>query len=376
MNNTINCPKCGQRIEIDKLLSHQIEAELTDSLKARHEKEIDEARRQAEVSATKKALDQYGRELERQQKAGAEEKERNRKLTAQIDSLLEEVRQLRRKDDDREIEMKRKLLDEEQKIQEETRKKVLAEHELKDLEKDKLNAELLKQINELKSKMQRGSQQTQGEVMELAIEELLRREFPDDVIEEVKKGQRGGDILQQVIDKKGKNCGLILWESKNARWSDQWIAKLKEDARQAKAHLTVLVVTDPPANLESFVYKEGVWVVLRQMVLPLALVLRFNLIRLNYEKLSHVGKNEKMEILYSYITSPEFGQRIEAITEAFSGLQEEMEREKRWFQTKWARQEKQLRRVIDHTQGMYGDLQGVIGKSLPEIKTLQLESGS
>jgi hypothetical protein len=111
------------------------------------------------------------------------------------------------------------------------------------------------------------------------------------------------------------------------------------------------------------------------MIVPLALALRFDLVRVNYEKLANVGKNEKSEILYQYITSTEFRHRIEAIVEAFGDMQGEMEREKRWFNTKWARQEKQLRKVVDHTQGMYGDLQGVIGKTLPDLKSLQLEEG-
>jgi len=375
MKNTIKCPKCGEEIEIDKVLSHQIEEQVLASLESKHKVDLENVKKQAEEDAGKKVLKQFESQLLNLQKEKDEEKERNTKLTQQIDELLEEIRKLRRKDEEREVEMKKKILNEEEKIREETRKNVLEEHELKDKEKDQKLSDALKKVEELKTKMQQGSQQTQGEVMELEIEDILKREFPTDSIEEVKKGQRGGDTLQRVIDKKGKDCGTILWESKNAQWSNQWTEKLKEDQRQAKAHLAVLVVTDPPEGLETFMFKDGVWIVVRKMIVPLALALRFDLVRLNYEKLSSVGKNEKMEVLYQYMTSVEFTHRIEAIIEAFGGMQEEMEREKRWFQTKWARQEKQLRKVIDHTQGMYGDLQGVIGKSLPDIKALQLESG-
>lgn len=375
MKNTINCPKCGEEIEIDKVLSHQIEEQVLASLESKHKIDLEDAKRQAKEEAGKKALEQFELQLRNLEKEKDEERERNKKLTQQIDELLKETRNLRRKDEERDLEMKKKLLEEEEKIRNEARKKAEEDHELKDSEKDKKLVDALKQIEDLKTRMQQGSQQTQGEILELEIEEILRREFLTDSIEGVKKGQRGGDILQKVIDKKGKDCGIILWESKNAQWSNQWITKLKEDQRQAKAHLAVLVVSNPPEKLETFVYRDGVWIVVRKMVVPLALALRFDLVRLNYEKLSSVGKNEKMEILYQYITSMEFTHRIEAIVEAFGSLQDEMEREKRWFQTKWARQEKQLRKVIDHTQGMYGDLQGVVGKSLPDIKTLQLESG-
>ena len=360
MINTIKCKYCGKEIEISEALLHKIEDEALASEKARHQKEL--------MVAKKTAREEAGTEIR-------EEKERNLKLLKQLGDLSGEIRQLRRKDEERELEMKKRLVDEEGKIREETRKKTLEEHELKDKEKDMKLNDALKKVEELKTKMQQGSQQTQGEVLELEVEDLLKKEYPADIIREVKKGQRGADIIQEVIDKRGRNCGTILWESKNAQWSNGWISKLKEDQRQAKAHLAVLVVTNPPENIKTFDYMDGIWVCTRKMIIPLARALRFDSIRLNYEKLANVGKNEKMEVLYQYVTSTEFKQRIEAIVEAFGGLQDEMEREKRWFVTKWAREEKHLRKVIDHTQGMYGDLQGVVGKSLPEIKSLRLEAG-
>lgn len=375
MKNTIKCPKCGEQIEIDKVFIHQVREEVATSLKENHKKELEEAIKQTKHEALQKLSQDFELQLKTLQKERDEEKDRSSKLLKQLEDLTDQIRQLRRKDEERELEMKKRLNEEEGKMKEELSKKFIDEHELKDKEKDKKMVDLVKQIELWKAKAQQGSQQAQGEVLELEIEDILTKEFPTDSIEEVKKGQRGADVLQRVIDKKGKDCGIILWESKNAQWSNQWIGKLKEDQRQAKAHLAVLVVTDPPEKLETFTYKDGVWIVIRKMIIPLALALRFDLVRLNYEKLSNVGKNEKMEVLYQYITSMEFPHRIEAIVEAFGELQGEMEREKRWFQTKWARQEKQLRKVIDHTQGMYGDLQGVVGKSLPDIKTLRLESG-
>ena len=303
-----------------------------------------------------------------------EEKERNKRLLKQLEELTEDLRKLRRRDEERELEMKKKMADEEEKIRADSRKKTLEEHELKDRESAKNLQDALKQVEELKAQMQRGSQQAQGESLELELEESLKREFPVDTIEEVKKGQRGADVLQRVIDKRGQDCGTILYESKNAQWSNQWIGKLKEDQRQANAHIAVLVVTDPPENLTTFQYIDGVWVVLRTMAISLALALRYSLVSVHHEKLVNTGKSEKMEDLYTYITSIEFKQRIEVIGEAFGSMQEEVEREKRWFQTKWARQEKQLRRVIDNTHGMYGDLQGVV-RSLPDLKTLELSDG-
>ena len=217
--------------------------------------------------------------------------------------------------------------------------------------------------------------QTQGEVLELELEERLKSEFPMDIISEVKKGQRGADVLQEVVDKLNRKCGTILWESKNAKWTEVWIAKLKEDQRRAKADLAGLVSVDLPKTIDTFSYVNGVWVVGVAHYIALALSLRFNLVSLYHEKQNQEGQDEKMQILYQYLTGNEFRQRVEAIVEAFGAMQIELEREKRWFSVKWARQEKEIRKVIDHTHGMYGDLQGVIGKSLPEIKTLELPDG-
>lgn len=349
MDNTVKCPKCGTEIEISEALKHQLE----------------EAVRSEERN---KARQEAGKEVEA-------ERERSKKLTLQIDELLDEIRSLRQKDEEREIEMKKQLLAEEEKIKEETRKKLEEEHKLTDLQKDKKLVEALEQIEDLKAKIQKGSQQTQGEVLEIEIEEKLRNEFPGDKITEIKKGQRGADVAQEVFDKLGRRCGLILWESKNAEWSNTWVGKLKEDQRQAKADLSVLISVNLPDGVESFAYKDGIWVVSWKHFIPLAWSLRFNLVSLYHERASSEGKDEKMKILYQYLIGPEFKNRVEGIVDAFTNLQEELEKEKRYFNVKWARQEKEIRRVIDHTHGMYGDLQGVVGKSLPEIKALKLEDG-
>lgn len=375
MTNTIKCPKCGTEFEITEALKHQIEEQVIASLGSKHKADIEEARKQAGEEAGKKALEKFESQLSNLQKEKDEERERNKKLTGQIDELLSETRKLRVKDEDREIEMKKKLLEEEDKIKQEVRKKAEEEHQLKDLEKDKKLKDALVQIETLRTKIQQGSQQAQGETLELEIESKLRLEFPADKITEVKKGQRGADVLQEVVDKLGRSCGLILWESKNAQWSDSWTEKLREDQRQAKADLAVLISVNLPEGIESFVYREGIWIVSWKHFIPLSWALRFNLVSLYHERQSSEGKDEKMKILYQYLTGTEFKHRVEGIVEAFSNLQEELEKEKRYFNIKWARQEKEIRKVIDHTHGMYGDLQGVIGKSLPEIKTLELTSG-
>lgn len=338
------------------------------SEQGKHEKELARIKQETEKIITDRLLREQGEKQKALEKEAAEERDRSKHLLKQLESLTEDMRMLRRKDEERELAMKKHLADEEAKIRDEARKKTLEEHELKDREKDQNYASALRQIEDLKKKLQQGSQQAQGESLELALEELLRKEFPRDQIEEVKKGQRGADIVQKVIDKNGKECGVLLWESKNAQWSDTWIGKLKEDQRAAKADIAILAVTSLPKNNENAMFDpQQIWICPRNQVIPLAMSLRYGLIRLQFEKNIQEGKDEKKDILYAYITSLEFRQRMEAINEAFSSMQDEVEREKRWFSTKWARQEKQLRKVIDHTHGMYGDLQGVVGKTLPEL---------
>lgn len=361
MKNTIKCPHCGKEFEATEALKHEIEEQVSESLAAKYKLQLEEVKRKTEEEIKASV----GKDLDA-------ERERSKKLTRQIDELLNEVRKLREKDEEREITMKKRLLDEEEKIKTEVRQKTEEEHKLKDLEKDGKLQQALDQIESLKTKIQQGSQQTQGETLELELETKLREEFPTDKISEVKKGQRGADIDQEVVDKLGRTCGKILWESKNAQWSDGWISKLKEDQRQAKADLAVLVTVNLPDGVDSFAYRDGVWIVSWKHFIPLSWSLRFNLVSLFHERTSSEGKDEKMKILYQYLTGSEFKNRVEGIVDAFSNLQEELEKEKRYFNVKWARQEKEIRKVIDHTHGMYGDLQGVIGKSLPEIKSLEL----
>ncbi len=375
MSTKIKCKNCGAEIEISEALQHQIQEQVLATERSKHQKELEEVAKKAEQNAREKSRQEFEFQLQNLQKEKEEEKQRNSKLLKQLGELNEELRALRRKDEERDLEMKKRLANEEERIREETRKKLLEEHELKDREKDKKLQDALRQIEELKAKMQRGSQQAQGEVMELALEEILRSEFPEDEIAEVKKGQRGADVIQVVIDKRGRKCGAILWESKNAQWSKGWIAKLRQDQRDAKAQIAVLVATNTPPEIDTFTFMEGVWITKRNAVIGLAMALRTNLISLHNERLNRAGKDDKMEVLYQYLTSVEFRHRVEGIVEAFTNLQQDIEKERRWFTTKWARQEKEIRKIIDNTQGMYGDLQSVTGRSLPPIKMLELPAG-
>jgi hypothetical protein len=305
-------------------------------------------------------------------------KEKENKLQESQKAELEfrkQRRELEEKQKSIELEMARKLDEEREKIREETVKSVSEQQRLKDLEKDKKISDMLRQIEELKRKAEQGSQQMQGEVLELELEEILITNFPLDQIEPVAKGKKGADILQKVHNQHGQFCGSIIWESKRTKlWNDLWIEKLKDDQREAKAEIAVLVTTALPKGVNHFALINGVWVTSYSLAVCLAVSLRMNLIQVANAKMSAVGKYEKMEVLYGYLSGPEFGQRVEAIANAFVSLKNDLDQEKRAMNKIWAKREKQIDRVINNISGMYGDMQGIIGASLPQIKSLELKA--
>jgi hypothetical protein len=362
MASTVKCPHCGKNVELSDAFKHEIENELRLSITS-----------EVEATARKKVTEDFELKFKSLREESEEQKQKNIKLQDEISELLKEVRKAREEAQEEKINAQKLIAQEEEKIKLNAKLKFEEEHQLKDLEKDKKLADALQQVEILKTKMQQGSQQTQGESMELELEQKLKSEFPMDQISEVKKGARGADLVQKVVDKLGRSCGTILWESKNAKWSESWITKLKEDGRQAKADLLVLVSNQLPQGADNFLYMDGVWICNMKNYLPLAWSLRFNLVSLYHEKQASEGKDEKMKLLYSYLSGSEFKNRVEGIVEAFSNLQDELEKEKRFFNTKWARQEKEIRKVIDHTHGMMGDLQGIT--QLKNLELMELDSG-
>jgi len=246
---------------------------------------------------------------------------------------------------------------------------------LKVMEKDQTIASMQQKIEELKQRAEQGSQQLQGEVQELELESMLRLKFPFDVIEPVPKGEYGGDALQVVVSGGGAQCGAILWECKRTRnWSDGWLAKLREDQRCAKAEFAVLVSRTLPKDIETFDVVDGIWVAHPRAALPVATVLRHMLLQLRTARQVSEGLQTKTEMVYQYLTGPRFRQRVEAIVEAFTTMHEDLDKERKAIMKQWAKREEQIERVMGATVGLYGDLQGIAGKSLQEIESLELRA--
>lgn len=309
-------------------------AELQEILKARDQKLADAQKAQAELIKKQRELDDAKRELE---------------LTVEkrVQEGLTDVR----------VQAKREA--------EESLK-------LKVMEKDQTIASMQQKIEELKQKAEQGSQQMQGEVQELELENILRAKFPFDTIEPVPKGEFGGDVLQRVVSPNGQTSGTILWESKRTKnWSDGWLVKLREDQRTAKADISVIVSQALPKGVESFDVIDGVWVTSPRAALPVATILRHTLLQVSLARQVSEGQQTKTEMIYQYLTGPRFRQRVEAIVEAFSTMQEDLDKERKAIMKQWAKREEQIERVMGATVGMYGDLQGIAGKSLQEIEGLE-----
>jgi hypothetical protein len=385
MNDQIVCPNCGKPIPLTQALSHEIKEKLQKEKTielAEEKKRLNEEAAIWRKEQITKIEDKVKRESEYNLKNAKEEtedlKKQNKNLQEQLLELNRLMRQIRTEREQEKINLEKKLVNEQDKIRAEEKKRSEEEFRLKILEKDKKLGDALKMVDEYKRKLEQGSQQLQGEIMELEIEKILKNTFPQDEVKEVPKGITGADVIHIVKNNSGRPCGTIIWELKRTKaWSDGWLIKLKEDQRRIKAEIAVIISEVLPENIKTFGLKDSVWIGNFNSVVGLASALRKNLIDLELVRLSTVGKKEKMEILWQYLNGTEFIQRVEAIVEAFTSLQEDVEQEKRWFVKKWSKQEKNIRKVIDNTFGMHGDLQSIVGKALPEIKGIEaLPEGS
>jgi len=271
-----------------------------------------------------------------------------------------------------ELEKQRQLDEERKKISEEASKKAIEEQRYVIAQLQKKLTDATKANDEMARKLEQGSQQTQGEVLELELEEILKTEFPYNEIIPVPKGVRGADVLQKVYTKRETLCGIILWETKRTKnWNEGWVAKLKEDQREAKADIAVLVTEILPKDISNFGHRNNIWITNRSSLLGLAFALQAILTQVAITKLAAEGKDEKIELLFRYLTGPEFRQRVEAMIETFIAMKQELDKDKRVTMVRWGKQDKHIERVIAVTAGMHGDLKGLIGTSMQSIPSLE-----
>ncbi|MHB8565332.1 MAG: DUF2130 domain-containing protein [Acidiferrobacteraceae bacterium] len=304
--------------------------------------------------------------------------QRTEKLAEAQNAQAELIKQQRALDDEKralELTVQQRIQEGLTATRQEAKKEAEDALNLKVMEKEQTITAMQRQIEDLRRRAEQGSQQLQGEVQELELENLLRMKFPFDAIEPVPKGEYGGDVVQRVLSASGQPSGTILWESKRTKnWSDGWLAKLREDQRTAKAEIAVLVSQVLPKGVETFEMVEGIWVTHPRAALPVAALLRQSLLEIALARQASDGQQTKTEMIYQYLTGPRFRQRVEAIVEAFSTMQEDLDREKKAIMKQWAKRGEQIERVMQATVGMYGDLQGIAGKTLQEIEGLDLRA--
>jgi hypothetical protein len=410
---TVFCPQCKSEIKLTESLA----APLLESVRRDYEQRL--SQKDNEISKREKFLNQRAESIEKAKqnldheieqklrseraRIGAEEaqkaklaigadleqkaseidhlqqilQERDKKLAEAQQAQAELLRKQRELDDaKRELELTVEKRVQASLVAERDKAKKEAEEELKlkVMEKDQTITAMQRQIEELKRRAEQGSQQLQGEVQELQLESLLRAKFPRDTIQPVAKGDFGGDVLQRVIGPLNQLCGTILWESKRTKnWSDGWLPKLRDDQRAAKADIAVILSHALPKEVETFGFLDGVWIADPKVALPVALSLRQSLIEISAARQATQGQQTKMEMVYSYLTGSRFRQRVQALVEAFSSMKEDLDREKKTITRQWAKREEQIDRVMQATVGMYGDLQGIAGKTLQEIEGLEFQ---
>jgi hypothetical protein len=386
----ITCPNCGTKIPLTEAFTHDIE----EKLRSKYEAEIEKKNKEvaASIKAKEKELqDAYANELaqlETKAKQRAQEsiavelkdltnqlKEKTEKLETSKQQELElrkRQREIEEKERDFDLSVARTIDTERRKIAEEATSKAAEEHRFKDLEKEKQLNDMRKQIEELRQKADLTSQQAQGEVQEIALEETLRSIYLFDLIEEVGKGVRGADVIQTVRNKYGDDCGKILYESKRTKhFSNDWIEKLKADSLLAKADISVIVTEAMPEGIDKICQIDGTWICQFNDVKGLSLVLRESLIQLHSVTVSQSNKGEKMQMLYDFLTGNEFKMQLESIVDGFKGLQDSYQDEKLKMQKIWKEREKQLEKVLLNTVHFYGSIKGIAGNSIPQIKLLE-----
>lgn len=367
---TLICPNCKKPISVDQALKSQLEDQIKQSLRDEFNQKY--------VAEIKKKEEQLFEQVQKEKLELEDQLSENKKeieVFRENELILRKKAQaLEEKEKNLELEKQRQIDEERKKIQEKTETEITEKFHLKDKEKDQLIESLKKSLDEAQRKASVGSQQLQGEVMEIELEEILRREFPVDEMSEVKKGARGADLIQLVKDQIGRDVGKIIWESKRTKaFTEDWILKLKEDMREAKADVSVIVTTVLPTGVKFFTQKDGVYITNFDCVLQVAFILRKSLLDIAQTKALSVGKNEKIESLYRYITSSEFAQRIDLMLETYSKMQQTLDKEKMVMQKIWAQRDKEIERLKNNTLSIHGSLSGLIDEPMVGIKSLEFE---
>ena len=416
MSDKIQCPNCGHNFDVEQALAGKLEAQLQaefekktaaqaeifrakrEEQEARNKKQRDELEKaqaeferkrekenelfkeklnkrleQESVRIDKEKQEQYEQQMKALQADVEKRKAENRELKQQELDLLKRENELKERQEELRLELEKKMLERQQKIEEKARAKEREAMLLKEKEWEKKLDDQKKLIDEMKRKAEQGSMQMQGEVQELALEELLGLTYPFDRIDEVIKGARGADCIQTVVNERQQECGSIIYESKRTKnFSNDWINKLKQDQVQSKADIAVIVTETFPKGMQRFDKIDGVWVCGFHEVKSLSLALRETLVKMHTVKSVEENKGDKMELLYNYLTSNEFVQNINRIVENYDGMMSQLNTEKKAMMRMWKQREKQIWVTQENIASLFGSIKGIAGNALSTSAVLEL----
>lgn len=405
MTDKITCPSCGHSFDVEEALSGKIEqkyqaayesraAELSSKFKSERDK-LESDRKQFELKKeqeneifAKKLKENLATEVEKiklstaaqfkeqyesLQKQHHEATIENRNLKAKEVALLQRENDLKTRTEELELQVKRELLQGQTEIEEKAKLRERENFQLKELEYQKQLNDQKKLIDEMKRKAEQVSMQLQGEVQELALEELLRQQYPFDRIDEVPKGIRGADCIQTVINNMQQPCGTIVYESKRTKsFSKEWISKLRQDQVSCKADIAILITEVYPTGMLSFGKLDGVWICNFSEIRSLSMAIRDSLIRIYEVRAADENKGEKMELLYHYLTGNEFVQNVKRIIETYDEMCNDLNKEKRAMYKIWETRQKQIDKVTKNISSLFGAIKGIAGKELDTLDVLEL----
>jgi hypothetical protein len=403
-NSTIKCPNCQHEFPIGNALAQEIE----NDIKGRYLKKYNEdrqrmeaekaqlakeaellklqaenqeaviadklrlAKQQLEQEAIKKAANEMQLQLDSLNKELTDKAQKLKESQGKELELLRKHKEIQEREENLKLELEKQMLEKQKEIEDRAKKMEGERFELKIKELEKKLEDQKELAETMRRKAEQGSMQLQGEVQELALEELLKSSFPFDEIEEVGKGVKGADCIQHVRNSSAQFCGKIIYESKRTKaFTNEWIDKLKSDMRATQADLAVIVTEVLPKDMEHFGMKDGVWVCRFSDIKAVAFLLRDSLIKINTALVSQENKGDKMQLLYNYLTGNEFKQQIEAIVEGFVALKDGITREKIQMEKIWKEREKQLEKVLLNTTHFYGSVKGIAGNAVGDIKLLE-----
>lgn len=412
IQSTVKCPNCKHEFQLGDAISAEIEGKIRTRYLERFnkdQKELEDKKRAIELQqeemkkqqedqeriiadkvklqkavleqeAIKKAAGEMQMQMEQLNKELNEKAQKLRESQEKELDYLKKEKEIKNREAELELTVQKKLQEEREQYAEQIRKQEAERNSLKEKDHQMQLLELKKQLDaqkklteEMVRKQEQGSMQLQGEVHEIALEDLLRSTFPFDTVDEVGKGVKGADAIHTIRNSLGQTCGKIIYESKRTKaFSNDWIDKLKHDMRNSQADLAVIVTETMPKNMEHFGMQEGVWICSFAEVKSLSFVLRDSLIKVYAAQASQENKGDKMSMLYAYLTGVEFKQQIEAIVEGFTELQEGIQKEKNAMAKIWKEREKQLEKVLLNTTNFYGSVKGIAGNSIADIKKLEL----